>query len=108
MGSGVNEVQKDRQDHRKSGAAGKYPTWLATPHSSPQPQALLLVGGTAEGPHDPTVPPWPEAPGQSSCASLRREEFQEHQGIADVSMKCLLWPLGGRARLWNCLQEPFT
>lgn len=30
-GSGVNEIQKDKQDHRKSGAACKYPTWLATP-----------------------------------------------------------------------------
>lgn len=31
VGSGVNGAQKDGQDHRKSGAVGKYPTWLATP-----------------------------------------------------------------------------
>lgn len=78
MGCGVNGVQKDRQNHRTSGAAGLYPTSLAMPPSSPQPQALPPVGGTAEGPHDPRVPPSPEAPGQSSCASLKRvQEYQE-------------------------------
>lgn len=62
-------------------AAGKCPAWLVT-SLSPQPQALPLVGGTAEGPHDPMAPPLPEAPGQSSCAGLRGKEFQVYQASA--------------------------
>lgn len=86
-------------------AAGKCPAWLVT-SLSPQLQALPLVGGTAEGPHDPTAPPLPEAPGQSSCAGLQKE-FQVYQ-VLDGSMKCPLWPLGCRVYLRTCLQAAFT
>jgi hypothetical protein len=47
-------------------------SWLVlqTLSGSPQPQARLLAGGTARGPHGPGALPCLEAPGQSSCADL--------------------------------------